>query len=205
MKFIPNTNEQYKFDAKGNVWSLKRNRFLLCHYDTHHNCLMYSIIFNHGRRNISKESLINLYTSMNMELKRIPNCSNYGITNNGYVYSYITNCEVKMFYDKNGYARTSLVCDDGIRRKFRRNRLVALTYIPNNENKPIVNHKDGIKSNDYVDNLEWVTNRENIIHAIANNLIVINRDNLGRFKKSSNVQRLSRKGVRSSERKQVAS
>jgi hypothetical protein len=45
-------------------------------------------------------------------------------------------------------------------------RLVAEAYIPNPENKPEINHKDGDPSNNHFSNLEWVTHSENMRHAV---------------------------------------
>lgn len=49
-------------------------------------------------------------------------------------------------------------------------RLVALAFIPNIDNKPQINHKDGNKLNNSVDNLEWCTNSDNQIHALQTGL-----------------------------------
>ena len=67
----------------------------------------------------------------------------------------------------NGYEFISL-CEKGKKIRTSIHRLVAQAFIPNPKNKPCVNHKDGNKHNNIVDNLEWVTYSENqkYLHAV---------------------------------------
>ena len=89
----------------------------------------------------------------------------YMISNYGRVY-----CKrgymVSSFINRNGYIECKLDEHNELV-----HRLVAITFIPNIKFMELdVNHKDGIKYNNHVSNLEWVNRSENIIHAFNNNL-----------------------------------
>jgi len=73
---------------------------------------------------------------------------------------------LKPSFDKDGYLRTVLTISKTEKYNKTIHRLVALSFIDNTENKPQINHKDGNKSNNLVENLEWCTAKENSIHAI---------------------------------------
>jgi hypothetical protein len=68
-----------------------------------------------------------------------------------------------------GYYSTDFQVN-GIKQTVCIHRLIAEAFIPNPENKPTVNHKDGIKTNIAIDNLEWATYSENNQHAVDTGL-----------------------------------
>lgn len=61
----------------------------------------------------------------------------------------------------NGYMRISA----GVHKTQFVHRLVAMTFIPNKNNLPVINHIDGNKKNNFIENLEWCTQRHNMQHA----------------------------------------
>ena len=101
--------------------------------------------------------------------KQIENWNNYTINENGEVRNIKTKRILKQHKTNKGYLWVELY-NNKEHKKFSIHRLVAQAFILNPENKPQVNHKDGNKENNNVNNLEWVTNQENRNHAIKNNL-----------------------------------
>ena len=76
---------------------------------------------------------------------------------------------LKPTVDEKGYLRLRVTLD-GVKKSYKVHRLVAQTFIENPDGKAQVNHKDGNKQNNCVDNLEWMSNKENANHAIASGL-----------------------------------
>jgi hypothetical protein len=121
---------------------------------------------------------------MKIEHKDIPKYENiYQATTSGDIYalprSWVTHrngirSHNGMFLSKIknrlGYLMVKLTNADGLRKTCTVHRLVALTFIPNPENKSDVNHINGDKADNRVENLEWATRKENAIHSHSTGL-----------------------------------
>lgn len=102
-------------------------------------------------------------------MKEIVGFPMYTLHKDGKVFSKYTSRFLKPTTDTTGYPIVILVNKSG---KFKKSvhRLLAECYLPNPSGKPQVNHKDGDKTNHSLENLEWVTAKENSKHAIETGL-----------------------------------
>lgn len=93
-------------------------------------------------------------------MKRVPGFSDYFIDKKGNVFSTRRNkgiIKMSPWIDRKGYMVVSLRNDSGQKKNMFIHRLVAITYIDNPNNYPVVNHKDRNVKNNSVNNLEWCT------------------------------------------------
>lgn len=97
-------------------------------------------------------------------VKLINNCTHHTITEDGTVTNTKTNNVKTQWIGANGYYHVD-IHENGISTKVAVHRLLALHYLPNPLNKRTVNHIDGNKLNNKLDNLEWATDSENVSHA----------------------------------------
>jgi hypothetical protein len=116
-------------------------------------------------------------------MQTIKDFENYLITKDGDIYRNITYRKLKCSSDKNGYLKIRLLNKSGRKSMFL-HRLLAIQFIPNPLNKPFINHIDGNKSNNKLNNLEWCTHKENMKHAWDNNLY---KDYTESIKKANNA------------------
>lgn len=90
----------------------------------------------------------------------------YLISDKGEVYSFDSGRILKPETTFKGYYRYHLT-NNGKSKKMKAHRLVALAFIPNVENKPQIDHINGIKTDNRVSNLRWCDNRENMNNPIT--------------------------------------
>jgi len=94
----------------------------------------------------------------------------YSADENGRIFSHITNKYLKQYFNV-GYYKITLR-KNGKPKTFYVHRLIAETYLGKRENM-IVNHIDGDRTNNHVSNLEWISQSENVIHAIKIGLMCV--------------------------------
>lgn len=88
---------------------------------------------------------------------------------------------------KNGYLTVSL-SRNGKKKVYRVHKLVASIFIDNSNSYPVINHKDGNKLNNCVNNLEWCTYKQNIIHSWKNGLSHISEEHKQIISKTAKVR-----------------
>lgn len=104
-------------------------------------------------------------------MKYLPGHNNqYAVYENGDVISFKRSKPRKLKIEiiKGGYNRVAINVSKGVTKHYYVHRLVAQAFLENPYNLPEVNHKDFNKSNNRVDNLEWVTRQDNSKHFVEN-------------------------------------
>lgn len=91
----------------------------------------------------------------------------YKVSNTGKIFSVVTNRELSVIQKKDGYTCISLCDKDHNKKQYRIHQLVAKAFIPNPNNYPFINHKNEIKNDNRVENLEWCSIKYNSSYGSA--------------------------------------
>jgi hypothetical protein len=98
-------------------------------------------------------------------MEEIKNINGYFISKEGLIFNGKSGKYLKGYQSREGYVILYIN-----KKGYKLHRLLAIQFIDNPEDKPYINHKNGIKNDNRLDNLEWVTAKENTRHAWDNKL-----------------------------------
>jgi hypothetical protein len=112
----------------------------------------------------------------------------YQVSNMGRIKSLRKEYEhiMKLQVIRNGYLSVPFTINR-TSRLLKVHRLVAMAFIPNPDNKPEINHKDGNKQNNIAENLEWSTRKENIKHGYKKGLYPKKKTHIGNWRGFINI------------------
>ena len=105
------------------------------------------------------------------ERRNVPGFEEYQVDRSGVVYSKRTGSPLKPNTTRFGYQRVTLYNPPGNGKSIPIHRVVALTFLPNPENLPQVNHKNEVRTDNRVENLEWCTASYNINYGRRNEIV----------------------------------
>lgn len=91
----------------------------------------------------------------------------YKVSNTGKIFSCVTNRELSVIQKSDGYTGITLCDKDHNKKQYRIHQLVAKAFIPNPNNYPFINHKNEIKNDNRVENLEWCSIKYNSSYGSA--------------------------------------
>jgi hypothetical protein len=144
-----------------------------------------NVLFKDGRRcNLHPSNLvwkfpIGLGADVYGGYAFIPMYTRYLINKDGHIKSFnevlgnTTRSKFKLYGKENSYHQHTVQPDIGAITTLLNHRALGLAWLDYNEDVDdmVINHIDGLKHNNYLSNLEWCTDQENIVHAVENNLI----------------------------------
>ena len=169
MRTIPDY-PNYSITPDGKVWSHTSNRFLKIGQHQGQQVVRLTYAPKKSTMKTIPFLLSATYNERPENLRPIPEYPGYAITKDGKVYSCKQRKEgrfIKGWMHYHGYHHVMLMNVDNKRVDNAVHRLVALTYIPNPENKPCVDHINRKRFDNRVENLRWVSVQEN-----CNNMVV---------------------------------
>lgn len=113
---------------------------------------------------------------------QIEGYKNYFADESGHIYSSKIKRFLSPIRNQSGYHYVILQ-NNGVKKKHLIHRLIAKCFLPYNNNKPFVNHIDGVKTNNFLSNLEWCNQSENTIHAFKLGLMNVSINSINNIRK----------------------